>query len=289
MADQFAGRITMFRVFPGTLKADSTVHNATQNSPERLGHLIVMQGKTPTNVPEIKAGDLGAVAKLKDTRTNDTIADKSAGITFPPIVFPDPVLSYAIEPKSRGDEDKISTAMHRLEEEDATISYQRDPQTHELLLAGQGQLHIEVTVAKLKRRFGVEVHAQAAAHPVPRDHHRQGRSARTAQETDRRPRPVRRLQDPDGAAAARRRLRVRRSTSSAARSRASSSRRSRRASRNRGCAATSPATRWSTSGSCSTTARTTTSTRTSCRSRPPGGWRSRTACRRRARRCSSRS
>jgi elongation factor G len=157
VADQFAGRITMFRVFQGVLKADSTVTNATQGTPERLGHLIAMQGKTATNVPEIKAGDLGAVAKLKDTRTSDTIADKGAGITFPPIAFPEPVLSYAIEPKSRGDEDKISTAMHRLEEEDGSIRYQRDPQTHELLLAGQGQLHIEVTVAKLKRRFGVEV------------------------------------------------------------------------------------------------------------------------------------
>jgi len=157
VADQFAGRITMFRVYQGCLKADSTVANATQGAPERLGHLIVLQGKTATNVPELKAGDLGAVAKLKDTRTNDTLADKAAGITFAPIAFPEPVLSYAIEPKSRGDEDKISTAMHRLEEEDSTIKYQRDPQTHELLLAGQGQMHIEVTVAKLKRRFGVEV------------------------------------------------------------------------------------------------------------------------------------
>ena len=157
VADQFAGRITMFRVYQGCLKADSTVTNATQNTQERIGHLIALQGKTATNVPEIKAGDLGAVAKLKDTRTNDTLADKAAGLTFATMVFPEPVLSYAIEPKSRGDEDKISTAMHRLEEEDSSIKYQRDPQTHELLLAGQGQMHIEVTVAKLKRRFGVEV------------------------------------------------------------------------------------------------------------------------------------
>jgi elongation factor G len=147
----------MFRVFQGCLKADSTVQNATQGTQERLGHLMVMQGKTPTNVPEVKAGDIAAVAKLKDTRTNDTIADKAAGLTFAPLSFPEPVLSYAIEPKSRGDEDKISGAMHRLEEEDPTIRYARDAQTHELLLAGQGQLHIEVTVAKLKRRFGVEV------------------------------------------------------------------------------------------------------------------------------------
>jgi elongation factor G len=157
VADQFAGRITMFRVYQGCLKSDSTVLNATQGTPERLGHLVVLQGKSQTNVPEIKAGDLGAVAKLKDTRTSDTIADKAAGISFAPLTFPEPVLSYAIDPKTRGDEDKINQSMHRLEEEDPTIRYARDPQTHELLLAGQGQLHIEVTVAKLKRRFGVEV------------------------------------------------------------------------------------------------------------------------------------
>ena len=157
IADPFAGRITMFRVASGTLKSDSTVQNRTKESPERLGHLMLLQGKTQTQVPEIKAGDLGAVAKLKDTQTNDALGDAADRATFSPIKFPEPVLSYAIEPKSRGDEDKISTAMHRLEEEDPTIRYSRDTQTKELLLSGQGQVHIEVTVAKLKRRFGVEV------------------------------------------------------------------------------------------------------------------------------------
>jgi elongation factor G len=133
------------------------VANVSRDTTERLGHLLVLQGKTQTHVPELKAGDIGAVAKLKDTHTNDVLADKSVKFRFAPITFPEPVLSYAIEPKSRGDEDKISTAMQRLREEDPSISYARDPQTHELLLAGQGQLHIEVTVAKLKRRFGVEV------------------------------------------------------------------------------------------------------------------------------------
>jgi elongation factor G len=157
IADPFAGRITMLRVVAGTLKSDATVFNSSRDSSERLGHLLVLQGKTQTHVPELKAGDLGAVAKLKETHTSDVLADKSTNIKIPPITFPEPVLSYAIEPKSRGDEDKISTAMHRLEEEDPSIKYVRDPQTNELLLAGQGQLHIEVTVAKLKRRFGVEV------------------------------------------------------------------------------------------------------------------------------------
>jgi elongation factor G len=157
IADPFAGRITMFRVMSGVLKADSTVHNKTRDVAERLGHVVLVQGKTQTNMPELRAGDLGAVPKLKDTLTNDTIGDKSDPTVFPATKFPDPVLSYAIEPKSRGDEDKISTSMHRLEEEDPSISYSRDPQTKELLLSGQGQLHIEVTVAKLKRRFGVDV------------------------------------------------------------------------------------------------------------------------------------
>jgi elongation factor G len=157
IADPFAGRITLFRVVSGSLKSDSTVHNKTKDMPERLGHLELLQGKTQTPVPEIKAGDLGAVAKLKDTLTSDTIGDKSDPVTFPALKFPEPVLSYAIEPKSRGDEDKISSSMHRLEEEDPSIHYSRDPQTKELLLSGQGQLHIEVTVAKLKRRFGVDV------------------------------------------------------------------------------------------------------------------------------------
>lgn len=157
VADPFAGRITMFRVLSGVLKADATVLNLTRDLQERMGHLLVLQGKTQTHVPELQAGDLGAVAKLKDTHTADTLGDKTTGFTVPPIAFPEPVLAYAIEPKSRGDEDKIGAAMQRLKEEDPSIGYGRDSQTHELLLSGQGQLHIEVTVAKLRRRFGVEV------------------------------------------------------------------------------------------------------------------------------------
>ncbi len=157
VADQFAGRITVVRVYQGTIAADSTVHNLTQDGAERFGGVVLMQGKTQVAVPEIKAGDIGAVAKLKQTHTGDTLAGTHAGLRFAPLTFPEPLLAYAIEPKSRGDEDKISTAMHRLEEEDGSIHYTRDPRTGELLLAGQGQLHIEVTVAKLKRRFGVDV------------------------------------------------------------------------------------------------------------------------------------
>ncbi|MEO6214195.1 MAG: elongation factor G [Vicinamibacterales bacterium] len=157
VADPFAGRITMFRVISGALKSDTTVHNTDREMTERLGHLILLQGKTQTSVPEIRAGDIGAVAKLKETVTGNLLADKPKSVAVQPIGFPEPVISYAIEPRSRGDEEKISTSIHRLQEEDPSVGYNRDPQTKELLLAGQGQLHIEVTVAKLKRRFGVEV------------------------------------------------------------------------------------------------------------------------------------
>ncbi len=157
LADPFAGRITLFRVASGTMKADSSLHNLTKDTPERLGALLVPQGKTQNTVAELHAGDIGAVAKLKETQTNDTLGDRSCEIAFAPTSFSEPLLSYAIEPKSRGDEDKISTALQRIREEDPTIQFSRDPQTKELLLSGQGQLHIEVTVAKMKRRFGVDV------------------------------------------------------------------------------------------------------------------------------------
>jgi elongation factor G len=157
VADQFAGRITLFRVISGTVRSDSTIQNLTREQPERIGHLLVLEGKTQTHVPELQAGDLGAVAKLRDTHTNDTLGDPQAHFRVTPTKFAEPVLAYAMTPKSRSDEDKIGPAMQRLLEEDPSIGYTRDPQTHDLLLSGQGQQHIEVTVAKLRRRFGVEV------------------------------------------------------------------------------------------------------------------------------------
>ena len=157
IADPFAGRITLFRVAAGALASDETVQNATKGTAERLGSLAVIQGKTQNAVARVNAGDIGAVTKLRDTQTSDTLCDAGSTLSFTPIAFAEPVLSYAIEPKTRGDEEKISTSLQRLQEEDPTIRYARDPQTQQLLLSGQGQLHIEVTVAKLKRRFGVEV------------------------------------------------------------------------------------------------------------------------------------
>jgi len=157
LADPHAGRISLFRVYSGTFKSDSTIHNATRDLPERVGHLEALQGKAPTALPEIQAGDIGAVAKLKETQTSDTLSDKAHPIVYAPIVFPEAATTFAIEPKTRGDDDKISIALHRVMEEDPVVRLSRDAQTHEMLLSGVGQLHIEVVVAKLKKRFKVEV------------------------------------------------------------------------------------------------------------------------------------
>ena len=148
IADPHAGRISLFRVYSGVLKADSTVHNVSRDVPERLGALELLQGKTQTPVPEVHAGDLGAVAKLKETQSGDTLADKAHPIVYPAVTFPEPATTFAIEPKTRGDDDKISHSLHRLMEEDPVLKLSRDAQTHEMLLSGMGQLHIEVVVAR---------------------------------------------------------------------------------------------------------------------------------------------
>ncbi len=157
IADPYAGRITMFRVMSGTLKSDSPYHNMDKDTTERIGALSLLQGKNTTPVSEIKAGDIAAVAKLKETQTGDTLCDKNAPIVYEKLVFPEPVISFAIEPKSRGDEEKISLAMQRLAEEDVMLAYHRDSSSNELILSGTGQLHIEVVVGRLKNKFGVEV------------------------------------------------------------------------------------------------------------------------------------
>ena len=157
VVDPHAGRLSIFRVYSGTLKADTHVQNTSRDVDERVGSLFLLQGKNQTAVPEIQAGDLGAVAKLKETLTGETLCDKAHPIVFPPLVFPEPATTFAMEPKTRGDDDKISAALHRLMEEDPVIRVSRDEQTHEMLLSGMGQLHVEVVVAKLKKRYKVEV------------------------------------------------------------------------------------------------------------------------------------
>jgi elongation factor G len=157
LADPFAGRISYFKVNSGTLRNDATLHNFTHGSSERLQHVQVMQGKAATAVAELHAGDIGAVAKLKETVTGDTLGDKAAPIHYPPPHIPEPSITFAIEAKTRADEDRIGVAIHRILEEDLALRFSRDPQTKEFLLAGSGQQHVEVVVAKLRKRYHVEL------------------------------------------------------------------------------------------------------------------------------------
>src|SRR5581483_1610065 len=156
VVDQF-GKITIFRVYSGVIKADATVYNITKNSQERLGPVHVIQGKALTKVNEIHAGDIGAVTKLKDTSTGDTFCDKAAPIYYRQAIIPTPAISFALEPKSRNDEDKLSAAIHKMLDEDLDMRFERDPQTQQFLLSGTGQQHVEIIIDKLKKRYGVEV------------------------------------------------------------------------------------------------------------------------------------
>jgi elongation factor G len=165
VADPFAGRVSYFKVMSGVVKNEANLTNFNRASSERLSHIGVTQGKTQTAVAELHAGDIGAVAKLKDTLTGDALGDKAAPIVFPKVKLAEPAISFAIEPKSRGDEDKLSTAIHRMLEEDLLLRFSRDPQTKEFLLSGAGQQHVEVAVSKLKRRFNIEVTLKAPKIP----------------------------------------------------------------------------------------------------------------------------
>jgi elongation factor G len=157
MTDPFSGRITFFKVVSGVLKNDATLENYTRRGQERFAHLSIMQGRKAVEVPELHAGDLGAVAKLRETLTGDTLGQKGAEIQIDLFPLPEPAMTYAIEPKSRADEDKLAPAIHKLMEEDLLIRFFRDPQTNEFLIAGAGQPHIEAIVSRLKKRYHAEV------------------------------------------------------------------------------------------------------------------------------------
>jgi elongation factor G len=165
VADPFAGRVSYFKVMSGVVKNEANLANFNRGTSERLSHIGIVQGKTQTPVAELHAGDIGAVAKLKETLTGDTLGDKGALIVFPKLKLAEPAISFAIEPKSRGDEDKLSTAIHRMLEEDLLLRFSRDPQTKEFLLSGAGQQHVEVAVSKLKRRFNIGVTLKAPKVP----------------------------------------------------------------------------------------------------------------------------
>ena len=165
LSDPFAGQISFFKIFSGCVHTDDTVANFTQNATERLAHLSVMQGKRAIEVRELHAGDIGAVPKLKNTRTGDTLGEKTHPVYYEPAKQPEPVLAFAIEARTRADEDKLANAMHRIMEEDTLVRFYRDPQTQEFLLAGGGQQHIETVVSRLRRRYHTEVTLQAPRIP----------------------------------------------------------------------------------------------------------------------------
>ena len=165
ISDPFAGHISFFKAFSGVVKNDATVQNFTRNQSEKLSHLSIMQGKTAVGVAELHAGDIGAVAKLKGTLTGDSLGDKAKPIQFASISFPEPAITFAIEPKTRADEDKLANGLHKLMEEDQMVRFFRDEQTKEFLIAGTGQQHIEVIVSKLKKRYHTEVVLKAPKVP----------------------------------------------------------------------------------------------------------------------------
>jgi len=157
IADPYAGQLTLIRVFSGEINSDSNIYNSTKKSKERVGQMLYLVGKKQEPVAKAIAGDIIAVAKLKDTHTGDSFSDEKHPVAIPTIAQPTPVISFAIKPKSKGDEDKIQSGLKRLMEEDPTLLVSRDIQTKEIILSGMGQVHLDVAIEKLKRKFGVEV------------------------------------------------------------------------------------------------------------------------------------
>ncbi|MEW5919550.1 MAG: elongation factor G [Bacillota bacterium] len=156
-ADPYVGRINYFRVYSGSIKADSQFYNVTKDKMERIGNLFFMRGKNQVLTPQLIAGDIGAVAKLAVTGTGDTLADKANPVIFPGIEFPAPVISFALEPKARGDEDKVSAGLSRFIEEDPTFRVERNTETKQLIASGMGDMHLDVIVERLAKKYGVEV------------------------------------------------------------------------------------------------------------------------------------
>jgi elongation factor G len=157
VSDPYVGHITMFRVFSGKMRPDATVHNATKGTEERIGQLFTLRGKEHDTLSEVPAGDIAAVAKLAHTTTGDTFSTKDDPVLIPAAQMPEPLLAFAIAPKTKGDEDKLSTALARLREEDPTLRIERSDETHETVMYGMGEAHLDVQIERMKRKFGVEV------------------------------------------------------------------------------------------------------------------------------------
>ena len=157
IADPFVGKISIFRVYSGTMKSDSTVYNPTAEKNEKIAQIFMLRGKKQVPTDKLIAGDIGAVAKLQYTSTNDTLCEQSNPVMLDKIVFPEPALSLAVEPKAKGDEEKIGAGLSRLQDEDPTFKVEVNAETHQTIISGVGEQHLDVIVSKLKAKYGVEV------------------------------------------------------------------------------------------------------------------------------------
>ena len=165
IVDPFAGKLTVLRIVSGHARGDLNVINSYREGKERLGHLLRLEGKKQMQVPQAVAGDIVALAKLKDTHSGDTLCDERQPVVYPPLPDTPAVISFALQPKSKADDDKVMQALHRLMEEDTALRVHRDEQTKEFVISGSGQLHVEVAVERLRRKFGVEVELKAPKVP----------------------------------------------------------------------------------------------------------------------------
>ena len=210
MTDPFVGQLTFFRVYSGTLTSGSSVINSTKGGKtERIGRLLKMHANKREEIKEVNAGDIAAAVGLKSVTTGDTLCDEKKPIILEKMVFPEPVISLAIEPKTKADQEKLGQGMAKLMAEDPTFRVTTDEQTGQVVIAGMGELHLEIIVDRLKREFGVEASVGKPQVAYKETLTAAGRRPRPLHSPDRRPRPVRRLQDPPDSAAAGHRLPVR--------------------------------------------------------------------------------
>lgn len=160
LADPYVGRVSLFKVLSGTIRPDTVLTNPRSHTDEKLHALFTLRGKEQVQLSEVPAGDIAAVAKLANTTTGDTLAPRGTPVRIPPAPAPTPLLSVAIRPKSKGDEDKLMTALHRLQDEDRSLVVRRDDETHQTLLAGMGDTHLAIVMERLQRKYGVEVETE---------------------------------------------------------------------------------------------------------------------------------